>query len=86
MEQVLLFDLYPVKENGKLIAELPPLDSAELIRTLEAVLIELMKPGQNRKRGDIFSSIEYIQVTDPKTAENNRRSLLEELLEGVKAR
>jgi hypothetical protein len=80
------FGLYPVKENGKLITELPPLDSAELIRTLEAVLIELMEPGQNRERGDIFSSIEYIQVTDPKIAENNRRSLLEELLEGVKAR
>jgi hypothetical protein len=80
------FGLYPVTENGKLITESPPLDCTALIRTLEAVLIESMEPGQNRKRGDIFSSIEYIQVIDPKIEENNKRSLLEELLEGVKAR
>lgn len=80
------FGLYPVTDKGKLITESPPLDSAELIRTLEAVLIESMEPAQNRKRGDVFSSIEYIQATDPKIEENNKSLLLEELLEGVKAR
>jgi hypothetical protein len=38
---------------------------AQLISTLEALLIEALEPRQNRS-GSSYSGEEYIQVTDPK--------------------
>jgi hypothetical protein len=32
-----------------------------MISTLEALLIKSLEPPQNRKRGDGFSAVEYIQ-------------------------
>lgn len=34
---------------------------ATLVATLEALLIEVLEPPQNRRRGDDFNAIEYIQ-------------------------
>ncbi len=36
-----------------------------LIETMEALLIEGLEPPQNRKRGDGFTAVEYLQATDP---------------------
>jgi hypothetical protein len=59
------FGLYSVSANGKVIENQPTIsDSESLIRTLEAVLIEAMEPRQNRRGGDHFSDIDFIQVED----------------------
>ncbi|MBK8385370.1 MAG: hypothetical protein IPL11_06765 [Candidatus Accumulibacter sp.] len=42
---------------------------ASMIGTLEALLIESLEPPQNRKRGDDFSAVEYIQDIDPELRE-----------------
>ncbi len=80
------FGLYSVEENGKLNKGLPSLDIESLVQMLEAVLIEAMEPRQNRKRGDVFSSIEYIQTMDPKIEEQRKLTILSELADAVKSR
>ena len=47
-----------------------------LIATLEALLIEALEPPQNRKRGDDFSAIEYIQSIDPELREREIQNTL----------
>ena len=44
--------------------------------TLEALLIEALEPPQNRKRGDDFSAIEYIQDMDPERKEKEIQNTL----------
>lgn len=50
-----------------------------LIATLEALLIEGLEPRQNRKRGDGFSAVEFIQVVDPEIEKKQQRLLMEKL-------
>ena len=60
------FGIRPVSEGGKLgSVAAGTITPAQLISTLEALLIEALEPRQNRA-GSSFSGIEYIQVTDPK--------------------
>lgn len=49
---------------------------AALIGTLEALLIEALEPPQNRKRGDDFTAIEYIQDVDPELKEREIQNTL----------
>lgn len=49
---------------------------SSIITTLEALLIEALEPPQNRKRGDEFSAIEYIQDIDPELREREIQSTL----------
>jgi len=41
-----------------------------------ALLIEALEPPQNRKRGDDFSAIEYIQDVDPELKEREIKNTL----------
>ena len=41
------------------------LSAFSMISTLEAIMIEIVEPVLNRRRGDDFSSIEFIQVISP---------------------
>lgn len=50
-----------------------------LIVTMEALLIEGLEPPQNRKRGDDFRAIEYLQVEDPDIKKRNIIALMDEL-------
>lgn len=59
------FGLLDVAENGSLIESTLNLSLSTLIATFEALLVETLEPPQNRKRGDDFSAIEYIQDIDP---------------------
>src|SRR5699024_7972926 len=63
------FGVRPVLESGKL-GSIPntPIDMTTLIRTMEALLIEGLEPPQNRRQGDHFAAIEFIQYPDPKIA------------------
>jgi hypothetical protein len=49
---------------------------ASLVGTLEALLIEALEPPQNRRRGDDFSAIEYIQDIDPELKEREIQNTL----------
>lgn len=49
---------------------------SSIIASLEALLIESLEPPQNRKRGDDFSAIEYIQDIDPELREREIQSTL----------
>ncbi len=59
------FGLLSVTEAGKLVPNIVSPDVGTLIATLEALLIEALEPPQNRRRGDDFRAIEYLQGEDP---------------------
>ena len=70
------FGLLDVTNEGDL-REVPVKASlAVLVATLEALLIEALEPPQNRKRGDDFSAIEYIQDVDPELKEREIKNTL----------
>lgn len=50
-----------------------------LIVTMEALMIEGLEPRQNRKRGDEFRAIEYLQVEDPAINKDRFVALMDEL-------
>jgi len=56
---------------------------ATLIATMEALLIEGLEPPQNRRQGDGFNAVEFIQVTDPDIDKEQKRSLLAQLSKNV---
>ena len=70
------FGLLDVNEDGSLRQRPLSVSLASLIATLEAVLIEAMEPPQNRKRGDDFSAVEYIQGSDPLLKERELQTLM----------
>lgn len=70
------FGLLDVTQEGNL-KELPLMTSlASMIGTLEALLIESLEPPQNRKRGDDFSAVEYIQDIDPEIRDREIQNTL----------
>lgn len=80
------FGLLDVTPEGSL-QEVPMATSlAALIGTLEALLIESLEPPQNRKRGDDFSAVEYIQDIDPelrdREIQNTLRSIEQKMRDG----
>ena len=81
------FGLLDVTQEGNL-REIPfNFSLAALVATLEALLIESLEPPQNRKRGDDFSAIEYIQDIDPelkeKEIQNTLRSIEQKMRGGA---
>lgn len=82
------FGLYSVSSEGDLIVDSSTAcDSESLLRTLEAVLIEAMEPRQNRRGGDQFSDIDYIQVEDPeKKWDEARQMIVDRMFGSDKAR
>lgn len=73
------FGTYRVDESGKLVAPEATFGIDTLIVTMEALLIEGLEPPQNRKRGDDFRAIEYLQVVDPEIKKKNIIALIDEL-------
>ncbi len=74
------FGLWLVEENGTLNSQGGrSVTEADVIPTLEAVLIECLEPPQNRKRGDEFRAVEYLQVEDPAIRRRSAVQLLREL-------
>lgn len=70
------FGLLDVTQEGALREKTVNTSLAALIATLEALLIEALEPPQNRKRGDDFSAIEYIQDIDPELREREIQTTL----------
>lgn len=73
------YGLYQVTDKGGLIKDVGNIAAVSLIRALEAVLIESMEPRQNRKRGDDFSGMEYIQKVDPQIERERKMAIIKEL-------
>jgi hypothetical protein len=70
------FGLLDVTNEGKLVDVPVNTTLPLLIGTLEALLIEVLEPPQNRKRGDDFSVFEYIQDIDPELKERQLKDTL----------
>lgn len=70
------FGLLDVTQEGNLREIAFNTSLASLVATLEALLIEALEPPQNRKRGDDFSAIEYIQDIDPELREKETQNTL----------
>lgn len=70
------FGLCGVSDAGKLIEpELAP-SLASIVTAFEAILIETLEPPQNRRRGDDFTAVEYIQDIDPELREKELQATL----------
>ena len=79
------FGLLNVTNKGKLEnSQIPPTSQKvtleNIILTLEAVLIEGLEPPQNRRAGDNFKDIEYIQEEDPEIKKQQKTELLKDML------
>jgi hypothetical protein len=74
------FGVYPVNESGTLNTNAIGTYNLEmLIVTMEALLIEGLEPPQNRKRGDDFKAVEFLQVGDPDIQKTQILQLMDEL-------
>jgi hypothetical protein len=75
------FGLLGVTGEGKLTPEsFNSLTTEDVIVTFEALLIEGLEPRQNRKRGDAFRAVEYLQVQDPEIIKKMKKKVLEEAM------
>jgi hypothetical protein len=78
------FGLWPVTPDGKLEpANFKDLNANLIIATMEALLIEGLEPPQNRKRGDEFRAVEYIQSENPKIRKKRMAAMLAELQDKI---
>jgi hypothetical protein len=74
------FGILRVMPDGTLAEEKPKILPQEVIvATMEALLIEGLEPPQNRRRGDDFRAIEYIQREDPELERRRLVTLLGEI-------
>jgi hypothetical protein len=78
------FGLRSVTSSGQLgDYELDSVAVEDVIVTIEALLIEGLEPRQNRKRGDAFRAVEYLQVQDPEIVKKNKKKLAAEILSSI---
>lgn len=70
------FGLRGVSDEARLTEEHVMPTTASLVATFEALLIEALEPPQNRRRGDDFAGVEYIQDEDPELREQELQSTL----------
>lgn len=73
------FGLRSVGDGGALSEPAVAWSHEVVIETLEALLIESLEPPLNRKRGDNFSGVEYIQVADPEIETLRKKQILAEM-------
>jgi hypothetical protein len=75
------FGVYPVNADGSLDADadFSRVDINVVIATMEAVLIEGLEPRQNRRRGDEFQAVEFLQFEDPKLQLERKLAVVKEL-------
>lgn len=74
------FGLWRVTQDGSLAEEASKSLAPEIIvATMEALLIEGLEPPQNRRRGDDFRAVEYLQAEDPELEKRRLSSLLAEI-------
>jgi hypothetical protein len=79
------FGFYPVKDNGELNLEAQFKDFTIQILgdVLEAILIETIEPRQNRKKGNSFEGLEFLQQEAPEIKRKQKKQLLDEFYEQI---
>lgn len=75
------FGFYPVNEKGKLLTDikLDNISIQNLGDIIEAILIESIEPRQNRKQGNLFFGLEYLQQEAPEIKKRMKEQLIREL-------
>jgi len=75
------FGFFPVKEDGKLNldAKFKEFTIQHLGDIMEAILIETIEPRQNRKQGNSFSGLEYLQQEAPEIKKKLKEQIIREL-------
>lgn len=75
------FGFYPVNETGKLLTDikLDKITVQHLGDILEALLIESIEPRQNRKQGNLFFGLEYLQQEAPEIKKRLKEQIIREL-------
>lgn len=75
------FGVYPVQNDGTLrtTADFAKIGIEIVIATMEAVLIEGLEPRQNRRRGEDFQAVEFLQVEDPDLEMSRKFQVVQEL-------
>lgn len=75
------FGFYPVNENAKLLTDikLDNITVQNLGDILEAILIESIEPRQNRKQGNLFFGLEYLQQEAPEIKKRLKEQIIKEL-------
>jgi hypothetical protein len=74
------FGFWRVTQNGNIEEPSPrPLPADLIVTTMEALLIEGLEAPQNRRRGDDFRAVEYLQAEDPELEKRRMMSLLAEM-------
>lgn len=77
------FGLRGVDASGKLSDHGVPWSQDVVVETMEALLIESLEPPLNRRRGDNFSGVEYIQTDDPQIETAKKKAIIDELRRGA---
>ncbi len=77
------FGFYPVNEDGNLITDilLDNITIQNIGDLLEAILIESIEPRQNRKQGNQFSGLEYLQKESPEIKKRQKEQFIREFLD-----
>jgi hypothetical protein len=70
-----------VNESSKLEVKtkLEQLSMQDLGDLLEAIMIESIEPRQNRKQGNLFAGIEYLQRESPEIRKRQKTEFLKEI-------
>lgn len=77
------FGLRGVKSDATLADPTVGWTHTVVIETLEALLIESLEPPLNRRRGDGFSAVEYLQLVDPEIEKLRKKQWLGEMVAGL---
>lgn len=77
------FGLRNVGPTGELIDTALPWNQKVVVETFEALLIEALEPPLNRRRGDNFSGVEYLQVADPEIERSHQRRVIDQLSKAI---
>jgi hypothetical protein len=77
------FGFYPVTDDAKLNldAKFKDFTIQNLGDILEAILIETIEPRQNRKQGNSFQGIEYLQKEAPEIRKKHTEQMIRELID-----
>ncbi len=59
------FGILAASDDGTLKEVNPVINESVFISSFEAILIEALEPPQNRRQGDGFNGLEYVQGIDP---------------------
>ncbi len=79
------YGFYPVIDNGELVDDLEfqNITIQDFGNIFEAILIESIEPRQNRKQGNLFYGIEYLQKESPEIKKQKKEKLIRELTDKI---